>query len=102
MNNTGWNSTFYVLLLGLLLAQYTLTGYDASAHMTEETHDAARSGPRGIVMSIVVSLIAGWVLLIGVTFAIQKAHYATTPARWCRRARSGSPRSATPGPSCCC
>src|SRR4249920_2837718 len=71
VNNTGWGSTFYVLLLGLLLAQYTLTGFDASAHMTEETHNAARSGPRGIVMSIVVSLIAGWVLLIGVTFAIQ-------------------------------
>src|SRR5205814_8117022 len=71
VNNTGWGSTFYVLLLGLLLAQYTFTGYDASAHMTEETHNAARSGPRGIVMSIVVSLIAGWVLLIGVTFAIQ-------------------------------
>ena len=63
-----------MLLLGLLLAQYTFTGYDASAHMTEETHDASRSGPRGIVMSIMVSLIAGWVLLIGVTFAIQ--HYA--------------------------
>jgi amino acid permease (GABA permease) len=71
VNNTGWHSTFYVLLLGLLLAQYTFTGYDASAHMTEETHSAARSGPRGIVMSIVVSLFAGWVLLIGVTFAIQ-------------------------------
>ena len=65
-----------MLLLGLLLAQYTFTGYDASAHMTEETHDASRSGPRGIVMSIVVSLIAGWVLLIGITFAIQKANYA--------------------------
>src|ERR1700689_3561625 len=76
VNNTGWHSTFYVLLLGLLLAQYTFTGYDASAHMTEETHNAARSGPRGIVMSIVVSLIAGWVLLIGVTFAIQKGNYA--------------------------
>ena len=74
VNNTGWHSTFYVLLLGLLLAQYTFTGYDASAHMTEETHSAARSGPRGIVMSIIVSLIAGWVLLIGVTFAIQ--HYS--------------------------
>ena len=71
VNNTGWHSIFYVLLLGLLLAQYTFTGYDASAHMTEETHDAARSGPRGIVMSIVVSLIAGWILLIGLTFAIQ-------------------------------
>ena len=65
-----------MLLLGLLLAQYTFTGYDASAHMTEETHSAARSGPRGIVMSIVVSLIAGWVLLIGVTFAIQKTNYS--------------------------
>jgi amino acid permease (GABA permease) len=70
-NFTGWSSTLYVALLGLLLAQYTFTGYDASAHMTEETHDAARSGPRGIVMSIVVSLFAGWLLLIGVTFAIQ-------------------------------
>src|SRR6202167_5713961 len=76
-NTTGWHSTFYVLLLGLLLAQYTFTGYDASAHMTEETHNAARSGPRGIVMSILVSLAAGWVLLIGITFAIQKAHYST-------------------------
>ena len=62
---------FYIVLIGLLLAQYTFTGYDASAHMTEETRDAATAGPRGIVMSIVVSLIAGWVLLIGVTFAIQ-------------------------------
>jgi len=76
VNNTGWHSTFYVLLLGLLLAQYTFTGYDASAHMTEETHNASRSGPRGIVMSIVVSLFAGWLLLIGITFAIQKADYS--------------------------
>src|SRR6266702_5623551 len=41
--------------------------------MTEETHQAAVAGPRGIVMSIVVSLFAGWILLIGITFAIQ--HY---------------------------
>ena len=103
VNNTGWHSTFYVLLLGLLLAQYTFTGYDASAHMTEETHSAARSGPRGIVMSIVVSLFAGWVLLIGITFAIQKAALlALHRARWCRRPRSSPPRSATPAPSCCC
>ena len=27
------------------MAQYTFTGYDASAHMTEETHDAAVAGP---------------------------------------------------------
>src|SRR5689334_4686875 len=80
VNNTGWSSTFYVLLLGLLLAQYTLTGFDASAHMTEETHNAARSGPRGIVMSIVVSVVAGWILLIGLTFAIQSYDSATGTA----------------------
>src|SRR3984957_1209455 len=69
----GW---WYILPVGLLMAQYTFTGYDASAHMTEETHDAARRAPRGIVMSILISLIAGWILLIGVTFAIQKGNYA--------------------------
>lgn len=71
VNNTGWGSTVYVAMLGLLLAQYTFTGFDASAHMTEETKNASVAGPRGIVMSVVVSLIAGWVLLIGVTYAIQ-------------------------------
>ena len=89
------------MLIGLLLAQYTFTGYDASAHMTEETHNAARSGPRGIVMSIVVSLFAGWILLIGVTFAIQ--NYATESAGLgARRPRSSSTRSGRRGPSCCC
>src|ERR1700694_1954 len=85
-NNTGASfagSTLYVLLIGLLLAQYTFTGYDASAHMTEETRNAAVAGPRGIVMSILVSLIAGWILLIGVTSAIQNyaaEASATVPA----------------------
>lgn len=74
VNNTGFNfpgANIYVFLLGLLLAQYTFTGYDASAHMTEETVNAAVAGPRGIVNSILVSLFAGWVLLLGITTAIQ-------------------------------
>ncbi len=95
----GW---WYILPIGLLMAQYTFTGYDASAHMTEETHNAARSGPRGIVMSILISLIAGWVLLIGITFAIQKSNYAARRRRSWPRARSGSTRSAGPAPNCCC
>jgi len=71
VNNTGFGSGVYVFLLGLLLAQYTFTGYDASAHMAEETVNAAVAAPRGIVNSILVSLVAGWVLLIGLNFAIQ-------------------------------
>jgi amino acid permease (GABA permease) len=83
VNNTGFGSGIYVFLIGLLLAQYTFTGYDASAHMTEETNNAAIAGPRGIVWSIIVSLIAGWILLIGVTGAIQNytaEATAVTPA----------------------
>ena len=53
----------YVALIGLLNAQYTLTGYDASAHMSEETHEAATAAPRGIVFSVVVSVIFGFILL---------------------------------------
>ena len=64
VNETGFHNRFYVFMIGLLLAQYTFTGYDASAHMTEETHNASVAGPKGIVHSILVSLIAGFVLLV--------------------------------------
>lgn len=75
-NQTGWQSWVYVMFIGILLAQYTYTGYDASAHMSEETVNAAVEAPRGIVSSIWVSILAGWLLLIGVTFAIQDYHSA--------------------------
>lgn len=32
-NTDGVNGRLYIFLLGLLMSQYTLTGYDASAHM---------------------------------------------------------------------
>jgi amino acid transporter len=61
---------FFVALIGLLNAQYTLTGYDASAHMSEETHDAATSSARGIVYSVVVSVIFGFILLVAMNYGI--------------------------------
>jgi amino acid permease (GABA permease) len=73
-NATGFSfagAGLYAVLIGLLMAQYTYTGYDASAHVAEETHDASRAAPRGIVMSVVVSVIAGFVLLFAITWSIQ-------------------------------
>lgn len=73
-NTTGFSfagASIYAVLIGLLMAQYTYTGYDASAHVAEETHDAANAAPRGIVMSVVVSVIAGFVLLFAITWSIQ-------------------------------
>ncbi|KAI0084518.1 APC amino acid permease [Irpex rosettiformis] len=70
----GWSvraSPAYVVVVGILMAQYTLTGFDASAHMTEETHNAAMAGPIGIVMAIGVSAVLGWFLIIGLLFSIQ-------------------------------
>ena len=49
--------------LGLLMAQYTITGFDASAHMAEETHKASRMAAVGMWMSVVVSVIFGFILL---------------------------------------
>jgi amino acid transporter len=76
INGSGFSSgffgsTLYIFLIGLLLAQYTLTGYDASAHMTEETNDAATAGPKGVYRSVIVSVIFGWILLLGVWYAVQ-------------------------------
>ncbi len=76
VNGTGWDSPVYVAAIGLLLAQYTFSGYDASAHLSEETSNASVSAARGIVRSIWVSWIAGFALLAGLTFAIQD--YART------------------------
>lgn len=71
VNHTGWSSHLYVVLIGLLLAQYTFCGYDASAHLSEETTGAEVSAARGIVRAIGWSWVAGFVLLAGLTFAIQ-------------------------------
>ena len=69
-NETGWTFLPYVFLMGLLMAQYTFTGYDASAHVSEETKNASIAAPRGIVMSVLVSLIGGFILLYSITAAI--------------------------------
>ena len=61
---------WFVFGLGLLLSQYTITGFDASAHLAEETHQASRMAAVGMYMSVVVSVVFGWILLLAVTFAI--------------------------------
>ncbi len=82
-NATGFTfagAGVYAVLIGLLMAQYTYTGYDASAHVAEETLDAGRAAPRGIVMSVVVSVIAGFFLLTAITWSIQDYEGARTTA----------------------
>ena len=60
-----WPATsgMWVFLLGLLLPIYTITGYDASAHTSEETVKAAHSVPRGMVASVLWSALFGYIML---------------------------------------
>jgi len=56
-------SMSWVFALGLLLPIYTITGYDASAHTSEETLKAAHSVPRGMVSSVLWSALFGYIML---------------------------------------
>jgi amino acid transporter len=71
-SGAGWGSImfWFVFGLGLLMSQYTITGFDASAHMAEETRTASRMAAVGMYMSVVASVIFGWILLLAVTFAV--------------------------------
>jgi amino acid transporter len=72
INNSGFSQGmfwFYVLPLGFLLTQYTITGFDASAHISEETHGAEDAAPKGVWRSVFYSALIGWVLLLAITFA---------------------------------
>ena len=71
-NNSGFGDSmfwWYVLPLGFLLTMYTVTGYDASAHVAEETHEAEMSAARGIWQSVFYSVLIGWFVLLAITFA---------------------------------
>jgi amino acid transporter len=59
----------YVLPLGFLLTQYTITGFDACAHVSEETKGASRAAANGLWQSIAYSAIGGWILLLAFLFA---------------------------------
>jgi amino acid transporter len=69
---TSWSNPamWFVFGLGLLMAQYTITGFDASAHTAEETKAASRMAATGMWTSVFVSAVFGFILLVAVTFAI--------------------------------
>lgn len=56
------------------MSQFTVTGFDACAHMSEETRGADRSAPLAIVLAIGVSAVAGLAYLLAIVFSIQVRH----------------------------
>ena len=67
---TQTDSLWLLFGLGLLLPIYTITGFDASAHTAEETQDAARAVPKGIINSVLWSALFGYLMLVAFVLAI--------------------------------
>jgi amino acid transporter len=67
---SGFGFLLFVLPISAILTQYTITGYDASAHLSEETKSAADGAAKGIWRSIFYSAIGGWILLLSFLFAV--------------------------------
>lgn len=60
----------YSFMIGLLMAQWTLTGYDAAANVSEETHNPRMNAPWGIIIAVVISVVAGFLMISAVTLSI--------------------------------
>ncbi|KAJ3303576.1 hypothetical protein HDV03_003653 [Kappamyces sp. JEL0829] len=76
IDGTGWStdmgaSPALVFMLGLLPSAWSLIGYDASAHMSEETHSAHLNGPRAIIYTIGTAVVMGWGMILTLNYTIQ-------------------------------
>jgi amino acid transporter len=65
-------------LIGLLQAQWTFTGYDASAHTIEETINPRVRAPWGIFSSVAFSFVSGMIMLAFVTLSIHNVKAAVS------------------------
>lgn len=69
-NNSTWDSSGFAWLLAMTSAMWSLTGYDAAAHVAEETSNAARVGPWAMFAAVVGTSTLGWALSIMISFCV--------------------------------
>ncbi|EIE25071.1 amino acid transporter [Coccomyxa subellipsoidea C-169] len=71
-------SSAYLFILGMLMSQYTITGYDSCGHLSEETKNADRTCPRGIMMAVGTSVVLGFGYVIALLFSVQNVEDLNT------------------------
>ncbi|KAJ5338416.1 hypothetical protein N7452_005144 [Penicillium brevicompactum] len=69
-DGSGWGSKVFSFFLGFLSVAWTMTDYDGTTHMSEETHDAAVQGPIAIQTAVLVSGAFGWLLTVSLCFCL--------------------------------
>ncbi len=63
-------SFLYIFLIGLLHVVYTITGFDASAHTSEETRNAQAEVPKGMLRSVFWSFVFGYAMVAAMVLAL--------------------------------
>jgi amino acid transporter len=64
------SSPLIAFVIGLLYPLFTITGFDASAHTSEETKDARNTVPRGMLHAVGWSIVFGFALIIAMVLAV--------------------------------
>ena len=71
----GWLGPF---MLATLLGAYTIVGFESASNLAEETHEPHKVIPRAMIRAVLVSGVVGFLFLLVLAFATNKAAYAST------------------------
>ena len=91
---------FLAFFFSLLQANWTYTGYDASAHVAEETVGARKASAWGIFLSVAVSAVVGYIFLLAITLHLPDLT-PLFPAGSGRIRRSTASTTSATGPRSC-
>ncbi|EME47253.1 hypothetical protein DOTSEDRAFT_69259 [Dothistroma septosporum NZE10] len=69
-NTSGWTPNGWSFLFGFLSVSWTMTDYDATAHITEEIRDPEIKAPWAISMAMLFTYIAGFLFNIVLCFCM--------------------------------
>ncbi|KIW04572.1 uncharacterized protein PV09_04322 [Verruconis gallopava] len=65
---SGWSPVGFSFLFGFLSVSWTMTDYDATAHITEEINEPEIKAPWAISMAMVFTYVVGWLFNIVLSF----------------------------------
>ena len=69
-NETGMPNVVYVCVIGLLMPLFSFSGYESGAHMAEETTNASKSAPLGILYTCIATMFTGFFYIMGLLYAL--------------------------------
>ena len=68
-NESGFENKSYVVVIGLLTGMYSFAGFEASAHMAEETGSASTAAPNGIINTVLATGVGGIAFILALLYS---------------------------------